>query len=41
MEVYANYILAKSLKVTNHVQVLEKVFAVARFYHLKLNPAKC
>lgn len=41
MEVYVDDILAKSQKATDHIKDLEKVFAVARFYHLKLNRTKC
>lgn len=41
LEVYVEDILAKSLKATDHMRDLEEIFIVARFYHLKLNPAKC
>ncbi|KAK4383603.1 Retrovirus-related Pol polyprotein from transposon [Sesamum angolense] len=41
MEVYMDGMLVKSKKARNHVEYLEKTFAVLRKYRLKLNPRKC
>ncbi|KAL0309168.1 UNVERIFIED_CONTAM: hypothetical protein Sradi_5859100 [Sesamum radiatum] len=41
MKVYVDDMLVKSKEARNHVEDLEKTFAVLRKYRLKLNPGKC
>ncbi|KAK4389973.1 Retrovirus-related Pol polyprotein from transposon [Sesamum angolense] len=41
MEVYVEDMLVKSKEARNHVEDLEKTFAVLRKYRLELNPKKC
>ncbi|KAL0426565.1 UNVERIFIED_CONTAM: hypothetical protein Slati_2831300 [Sesamum latifolium] len=41
VEVYADDMLVKSKKATDHVKDLEETFSVLRKYKLKLNPARC
>lgn len=41
MKVYADNMLVKTLKATNHIKHLETVFNILRKYRMRLNPLKC
>ena len=41
MEVYVEDMLVKSLKIGDLVQDLKEIFAILRWYKMKLNPNKC
>ena len=41
MDVYVDYMLAKSEEAANHVAHLAEMFDILRRYRMKLNPLKC
>ena len=41
IEVYVDYLIAKSRKNKSHIKNLQKLFERLRKFQLKLNPAKC